>query len=362
MRIVHVTYGFGMGGIETMLVNISNEQTAAGHDVHIIVINDIVEQSLIGRLDADVTLHLLGRPRGSRNPFYIFRLNSRMLSVRPDVIHLHYSSISRYIFPPHLRRRLCVTLHDLCRPANIVALGRSGPVFAISDMVREDIASKTGIIADTVCNGINMRSVTRRPAGQKPSDPFRIVQVSRLHHEKKGQDVLIPAVASLIAEGRRVHLTLIGEGESRSYLEKLVKDCGIKGSVEFTGNRTQEYVLSHLADYDLFVQPSRFDGFGLTVAEAMAAGVPVLVSDNNAPMEVIGYGSCGFHFRGGDYEDCARKIAEIMDNYPDRQFMDAAVARVDSLYNVRRTARRYLELYETKVINSNHHNNDNDKS
>ena len=54
----------------------------------------------------------------------------------------------------------------------------------------------------------------------------------------------------------------------------------------FLVKQTQDYVAAHLTDYDLFVQPSRWEGFGLTVAEAMAAGVPVLVSEGQGPAEV----------------------------------------------------------------------------
>lgn len=351
MKIAHVTYGLGMGGIETMLVNIANEQTAAGHEVHIIVINAIVDRTLVSQISTRVNLHLLDRPQRSRNPIHLLRLNGRLERIRPDVVHLHYASISRYIALPSMRKRLCVTLHALCRPSNIVWIDRSGPIFAISEMVKADISAKLGLKSDTVCNGINIARVTRRPSGKTPSVPFKIVQVSRLLMEEKGQDILIRAVAGLISSGRKITLTLIGEGPSRADLEKLARSCGIAGAVEFLGSRPQPYVLSRLASYDLFVQPSRFEGFGLTVAEAMAARVPVLVSDNNAPMEVIGNGSFGFHFKGGSHEDCARMIARIMDNYPGDEFLDEAAARVEQHYNIKRTASRYLELYDSKVVN-----------
>ena len=58
----------------------------------------------------------------------------------------------------------------------------------------------------------------------------------------------------------------------------MVVELNLEKHVRFLGNQSREYVYSHLKDYDLFVQPSRFEGFGLTVAEAMAACVPVLVT------------------------------------------------------------------------------------
>ena len=70
--------------------------------------------------------------------------------------------------------------------------------------------------------------------------------------------------------------------------------------------------------YDLLVQPSRYEGFGLTVVEGMAAGVPVLVSDIEGPMEVIDKGRHGFAFRSEDFHDCGDRMMEIMELSRDR--------------------------------------------
>lgn len=334
-----------MGGIETMLVNITREQSAEGHDVHLIVLNDIVDPSLKAEIAPRVNLHLLSRPRGSRNPLYVMRLNSLLHSVAPDVVHLHYSSLSRYIFLPSMKKRLCVTLHSMCTPGNSIRLDKSGPVFAISDMVRQDIALKTGLESVTVHNGIDLAGIKRRERSGAPSGQFRIVQVGRLLHEIKGQDILLRAVALLAGKGLDVSLTLIGEGKSRPYLEQLVSELNISDRVEFAGTQPQSHVLAHLADFDLFVQPSRLEGFGLTVAEAMAARVPVLVSDNDGPLEIIDGGRYGFSFKRDDATDCARMIASVISNYPSREFLDEAAHRVEIDFNVSKTARRYLDLY-----------------
>ena len=339
-----------MGGIETMLVNITRCQAAEGHEVHLIVLNDIVDPSLLASLSPAVNLRLIGRPRGSRNPLHLLKLNDALRRINPDVVHLHYSSLSRYIVLPSMKKRMCVTLHSMCTPGNSVRLDKSGPVFAISDMVRHDIALKTGLEAVTVHNGIDLAGIRRRGSQGAPQrGPFRIVQVGRLLHDIKGQDILLRAVAQLTAQGRNVSLTLIGDGESRPYLEDIVRELKIKDRVDFAGTRPQSYVLSHIADFDLFVQPSRLEGFGLTVAEAMAAGVPVLVADNDGPLEIIDGGRFGFSFRRDDVADCARMIASIMDNYPSQEFLDAAARRVETDFNVSTTARRYLDLYSSML-------------
>lgn len=356
MRIVHITFGFELGGIETMLVNIANEQYIAGHEVHVVVINDLVNDGLASRLDKGVSLHLLGRKIGSKSPYYLLKLNRCLSKLSPDVIHLHYAAISRYILLGSLRRKMCVTLHAMCTPANSSLLSKSGPVFAISDMVREDIKRVTGLDSETVFNGVNLDYIRQREIAGDDSrkSTFNIVQVSRLVVKHKGQDILLKAVALLKRRGiDNIRLTFIGDGESMSMLRQMARDEGVENEVVFLGARSQDYIFSHLKDYDLFVQPSRFEGFGLTVAEAMAAKVPVLVSDNQAPMEVIGYGKYGWSFRGEDTADCADKIEMIMKSGAACSKTQEAWDFVNRTFNIKVTARRYLQLYSEKVIRHN---------
>lgn len=349
MRIAHITYGFGIGGIETMLANIAKEQSSA-HEVHVIVINDIVDKSLVNRLPDSVSLHLIGRKRGSKSPVPYLRMNRLLLRIAPDVIHLHYASISRFIWWPRLKRRLCVTLHALCSEVNSRWLHKCGPVFAISDVVKDDIMRVKGLDSVTVYNGIDMDKICVRES-RPDNKRLEVVQVSRLMHEIKGQDILIRAVKALKDRGYQdIKVTFIGTGESREYLENLVAELGVGDNITFLGNRSQEYVFGHLKDFDLFVLPSRWEGFGLTVAEAMAARVPVLVSDVEGPLEVVDYGKCGMVFQKDKVQDCVRALESIIVNGYDSSMVDAAYKRVHGLFNVRETARRYVELYDKLVI------------
>jgi len=352
MTIAHVVYGLSMGGIETMLVNISHFQAERGHDVHIVVINDIFDESILRQIDPVVKLHKIGRKRGSRNPWPVIKMNLCLIGIKPDVIHLHSASISRYVFFPGLKSKLCNTLHAMCNPDNTKNISKSGPIFAISGIVKKDINKKLGLKATIVRNGINPYNILQKRTKDIDSVGFKIVQVARLLHETKGQDILIKATKIVISKGHCVELTLIGEGPSMDYLKQLASDLGISKQVIFLGNKPQEYVFSHLADFDLLVQPSRFEGFGLTVAEAMAARLPVLVSDNDGPMEIIDYGKYGTYFRCEDTEDCADKIVSIMNDYPTSDYLDKVRDYALTKFNVKGTANKYLTLYESLIIGS----------
>lgn len=165
-----------------------------------------------------------------------------------------------------------------------------------------------------------------------------------MEHEKKGQDLLIRAAAVL--QGA-VTVDFIGIGSSMEYLKQLTVDLHVEEYVRFLGKQTQDYVAAHLADYDLFVQPSRWEGFGLTVAEAMAAGVPVLVSEGQGPAEVTQGNRYGWLFANGDAEDVSRQIAFIKEHYGEAM-TKACEAKdyVRNMYDVSVTARSYLREYK----------------
>ncbi len=330
-----------------MLRNIADEQVKTGHDVSIIVINDIVNGELRETLDSRINFICLKRKVGSRCPLHIFRLNRAIRAIAPDIIHLHYSSIARYLIDPLHRLKVCVTLHAMCTRQNSEYLYKTKHIYAISDVVREDIREKTGLDSETVYNGIKPELIKTRKESLRPGKEFKIVQVSRLVHTIKGQHILLKAVSQLVDKGyRNIRLDFIGEGESLECLSGMAKEAGIENNVRFLGAQSQSYIFTHLCEYDLFVQASLYEGFGLTVAEAMAAKVPVLVSETDGPMEVIDYGRCGYSFKNGDAEDCADKIEMFINGRNDAGITEAAYKRVLDTFDVKVTAADYISKYK----------------
>ena len=104
-----------------------------------------------------------------------------------------------------------------------------------------------------------------------------------------------------------------------------------------------------MCDYDVFVQPSRSEGFGLTVAEAVASKLPIIVSNLPEPMEIIGNGKYGMYLKNEDAADLADKLEIILRGGYDYSMIEPAYEYVKSYYNVSITAKKYLEEYK-KVI------------
>ena len=269
-----------------------------------------------------------------------------MVRLRPDIIHTHHDSLIRLL--PFVDAPKVLTVH--ATGIELTGhLAKYDQVFCISEAVRDDVFERyPGCVPVVVCNGV-CASRFMQKNGQGSGD-FRIVQISRLDHEIKGQDILIRAVSELGKMDGISGITLdfIGEGRSRGYLEKLADDCGISDKCRFLGEQTRDYIYSNLHTYDLLVQPSRSEGFGLTIAEGMAARVPVLVSRVAGPMEIIGQGDFGHSFESGNVQDCARRISSICHELRTGGLstqIDKAHQHVVSRFDIGMTASAYRTEY-----------------
>ena len=348
MKVVHIVFGMEYGGIETMLVNIMNEQIKHT-DISLIIVNNQEEKSITRDINDKIRITRINRPAGSKNPFYIFALNYLLWTRHYDIIHVHVPNTIKFIFLKAITNKICLTVHHISTSEDISYLHKYKHIFAISNSVQEDLAKYLKRKVPIVLNGIDCTNIVSQK-GVTDHPVFRIVQIGRLVHTKKGQDILIEAVSILHQKGyKNISVDLIGDGESKSFLKNLVKSKQLEEQIHFLGSKEQSYIFSHLKEYDLFVQPSRKEGFGLTVTEAMAAKVPVLVSNQEGPMEIIENGQYGYYFKSDDATNCAHEIEKIM-NTPTHEIVSKAYQQVISRFNVKKTAQEYIEQY--KKINS----------
>lgn len=346
MRLVHIYWSLGLGGIETMLVNIVNEQVELLDEVYVVIINDKVESELLSKINPKVKVKLLRRKESSFALLAVLKLNYFLATHGFDLIHSHYSSIIKMIIP-RFRKNACVTLHAMPYEKNTSGIKKYKKVFAISESVRNSLYNYNGVKSTLVYNGINLSFFKKRDSYANTKKILRIVTIGRLI-ERKGQDLLVKAIGLLSEKDRkRIQVDFIGDGPSYEFLIKLINELKLSNVVRILGEKKQEFIASNLCNYDLFVCPSRREGFGLTVIEAMAAKVPVLVSDEfQGPIEIIGYGKYGFTFKNGDIEDCAMQISNIInDPYFDRN-VDSVFQYANDHFNVKGTALNYVCEYK----------------
>lgn len=166
---------------------------------------------------------------------------------------------------------------------------------AVSEAVAGHVADRVGLTADVLENGIDLQRVTggdrragRRALGLPAGDPV-VGLVGRVCWQK-GVDTFVDAALELCARGPAAHFVVVGDHEDATLVGKLrarIAAAGLEDRITLAGYR--EDMADVLAALDLLVAPSRWEGFGLALAEAMAAGVPVVASAVGGIPSVTGH-------------------------------------------------------------------------
>ncbi len=326
-----------------MLVDILNQQCKM-ENVHLVVLNNRIEQSLLSKLDKRVKIHLCGRPEGSKNPYWLIKLNLIILSINPDVVHCHSEGLIKYVVLPYTKVR---TIHStLCSGRDYNCYKK---LYCISESVKRFTESQGFLNTELVYNGIDFSPIPQKEHFDMGTI-VKFVNIGRFQRVK-GQWLLIEA-AKILKEKYSLsnfHIDFIGEGDTLASCKKQVEDYDLSTNVSFLGLKTRDYFYPRLRLYDGYIQPSISEGFGLTIAEAMGANLPVITSDLDGPMEVIDYGKYGCYFECGNADMLAEKMAEFIRNGVDEQRVLNGHRYVVENFSVETTAKKYIEQYK-KVL------------
>ena len=163
-----------------------------------------------------------------------------------------------------------------------------------------------------------------------PETPFdekrrRLVSMGRLTHAK-GHDALIAAFADVARDHASWDLLILGEGEDREALERLVDQLGLEGRVRLPGAVPDPFPT--LRRCEIFVLASRWEGFGNVLAEAMACGLPVIAADcPSGPAEIVEHGSNGLLVPTEKVDQLAAAMRRMMDDEAMRRQMGARASQ-----------------------------------
>lgn len=166
------------------------------------------------------------------------------------------------------------------------------------------------------------------PAGQRSE----VIFVGQLI-PRKGVDLLLEAIRPLFSEHPNLFLSVIGDGSEGRALQASARALGIAARVNFEGTVNSNRIQSRLASSHVLVLPSRWDGWGMVVNEALSAGVPVIASDRCGAADLVQDGVNGYVFRSEDVEDlrgCLRRFLEDDDRRVDIRAAAASTGRAVS--------------------------------
>lgn len=150
-------------------------------------------------------------------------------------------------------------------------------------------------------------------------EPARILTIGRLT-EKKGIAFAIRAVARIIASGRDVSFTIVGEGPLRDDLQRLCEKLGVSKSVQLVGWRTHDEVVGLIETAHVLLAPSVTgadgdeEGIPNSVKEAMATGMPVVSTSHGGIPELVEDGVSGYLVAERDVEAMADRLQHVIDH------------------------------------------------
>ena len=175
----------------------------------------------------------------------------------------------------------------------------------------------------------------------KKNEEFHIISIGRLV-EQKGYDMLITSFSLLDLDN--IYLTILGEGEERENLESQVSRLNMKGKVFIPGYCDNPYVNMYYSD--LFVLPSRWEGFGHVIIEAMACETPVIAFNcNSGPSEIIENNINGILCPPESINELSDAIKNIYEDQHLKEDIVKNALKNMQKYNHNKIANEYIKVF-----------------
>lgn len=188
----------------------------------------------------------------------------------------------------------------------------------------------------------SVRSSTRKKFGLNNTDP--VILFVSMNFEIKGLDDILFSLAKLKTQNCKFKLIVAGKGNIKKYA-KIAKEAKIISDVIFTGPVNKENLISMYLASDLYIMLSKFDTFGMVVLEAMAAGLPVIISSNVGAKDLVQEDKNGFIISNTSDHDYIASRLEIMLDGNIRPKMSAAAYQTAAENTWDMVAAKYRDIY-----------------
>ena len=201
---------------------------------------------------------------------------------------------------------------------------RNTPMAVVSESTRQELIGLGFPASNIVIVGGAVNSKIYAPSAELPQGKPLIGHVGRLK-KYKSVDHLLRAFQIVLKDIPDARLRIVGDGDFRSDLEKHAHQLSVAHQVEFTGYLSQAEKVRHLNEMSIAVDCSAKEGWGLTVIEANACGVPVVASDVPGLRDSVVDGKTGLLYEFGNIKQLAQKIVLMLrdENLRSRMRVDA---------------------------------------
>ncbi len=220
-------------------------------------------------------------------------------------------------------------------------------VVAVSNGLREyAFQTSPDVPIEVISNAIEL-SVFTPPVIRNTDGPTRLLFVGRLNAFKNVES-LVEAAGHLLQMGLdNFELQLIGEGERRVHVERLVAEHGLTRHIKLLGWVDRERLVGYYRQADIFVTATTWEGMPNTVLEGMACGLPVVATRASGLEELVRDGVNGYLVDLNDAHALAKKIADLITNPHERRRMGKESRKIaEREFAWDYIAEQYVEIYK----------------
>ena len=339
MHITHINLAKGFGGGErqtTLLI-----EYMAGHGLN---------QHLVCRKDSPLREYLQETPGLSFHAADNMFRGHRFGRMETDLYHAHDAKAAHWVF---LETRFCripyIVTRRVLNPLKKygitpVVYKKAARVVAISSQIKSNLAAYSpGLPVNVIpsstgrvpFSGEHIETLQKRYEGR-----FLIGHIGILKNEVKGQQYIMEAARHLRKKYNNLHFVFLGKGEDETKLKALAGDMK---HIEFAGytNLPGDY----LSVMDLFVFPSSREGFGSSILDAMAYGVPVIASDVGGIPDIVEHEQNGILIPPRNSRALADAISRLYENPGLRKQFSDKGRETAAAFSPEAMGERYLALY-----------------
>lgn len=368
-KIIFVSQALWIGGIETALVNLINRLDYDKYDVTCLVTQNYLDMAerltkncrlIVADRRSLVTFtspykfkrlyDILEEPQGAtrfrrflwhimnilfkalENHLYSDYIKKQMKDERFDTAVIYSDRVAEITVKAiKAKRYLMFYHHGAMRKEyhDYYGYKKSDKIISVSEYIAEKLKVYRKKYANkivTVNNVIDIDSIIEKSKesienGLFSENNFNIVSCGRFAKEK-GFDLAVEACRSLVENNHKnINWIFIGDGPQRESIEKQIALYGLENYIKLIGMKKNPY--PYIARADLFVQPSRVEAFGLTIAEAMVLGVPVLSTQTDGAKEIFAVKDNGSLCKvsGEDIFKGVQKLKKERQKYSDANFV-----------------------------------------
>lgn len=358
MRILHVITSLRTGGAEKLMTELLPRMKECGEDVELCVF-DGVRTPFYEELEQKgmkiTSLHCKGGIYSLWNAFLLIPIIRHY-----DIVHTHNSPAQFSVAFANLfvHTKLITTEHSTnnrrrgkwwLKPIDRWLYKQYEYIISVSDLAAENIKSYIGIDGIktvTVPNGINVREYEQALESGDIIKNFvggkSCVMVAGFRYEKDQMTVI--RAHTLLPNN--YHLFLVGDGEKRGEIEKLISSLGLDSRIHLLGVRKD--VKELLKSVDVIIMSSHREGLSLSSLEGMASGKPFIASDVEGLRDIVG--GYGILFPHEDYKTLASEIKKVCE---DKEYSGEVVKKCQErarMFDISIMVKKYLDVYKNMNV------------